>query len=103
VYRNLLLGIADQVQKGIPMSVPLMEHKEFHPIVSQMVAVGEQTGKLDEIMASLARFFDDECTKRISIATALLEPILLVFIGLGVGVIVFSIIMPIYQISGGIK
>lgn len=103
VYRNLLLKIADQVQKGVPMSTPLMEQSEFHPILSQMVAVGEQTGKLDEIMASLARFFDDECSKRIGIVTALLEPILLVFIGLGVGVIVFSIIMPIYQISGGIK
>ena len=103
LYKNILVKIADQVQKGIPMSVPLMEHSEFHPIVAQMVAVGEQTGKLDEIMGSLARFFDDESAKKIGMTTALLEPILLVIIGLGVGIIVFSIIMPIYQISGGIK
>ena len=103
VYKRILVKITDQIQRGVPLSTNIAKYPEFHPIVAQMASVGEQTGKLDEVMSSLARFFDDEATKRIATMMSLLEPILLIIIGLGVGVIVFSIIMPIYQISGGIK
>lgn len=81
------------------MSVPIAEADQFPAIVSQMIAVGEQTGKIDEVMRSLSEFFEEETEKSVNILTSLLEPILLIIVGLGVAVIVVSIIVPIYQIS----
>ena len=85
------------------MSVPLSKAPEFPAVVSQMVAIGEQTGKLDEVMASLEELYEDETNKKITLITSLLEPILLVIVGLGVGTVVFAIIVPIYQISSSIQ
>lgn len=103
VYKNILLKVSADIERGIPISQPLEKSPEFPPIVSQMIAVGEQTGKLDNILISLTSFFEEETSKRVSIVTSLLEPILLVIVGVGVGVIVFSIIVPIYQISGSVS
>lgn len=103
VYEKFMEKVSKQLERGVPMSVPLAEAKEFPPIVSQMIAVGEQTGKVDEILLSLARLFQDETDKKVKTLTSLLEPILLIIVGAGVGTIVFSIIIPIYQISGNLN
>jgi type II secretory pathway component PulF len=103
VYEQILNGVASQLERGVPMSVPLSQADEFPPVVPQMVAIGEQTGKLDEVMSSLADLFEDETNKKVAILTSLIEPILLVIVGLGVGTIVFAIIIPIYQISSQIQ
>lgn len=103
VYQQILKDVANQLERGVPMSTPLSKSPEFPAVVSQMVAIGEQTGKLDEVMASLADLYVDETDKKVSLLTSLLEPILLVIVGLGVGMVVFSIIVPIYQISSSIE
>jgi len=103
VFKNALLHTVEKIQKGVPLSTSLIEEGCFHPLVVQMVEVGEHTGKMDETMFSLARFFDDETSKKIASAMSLLEPILLIIIGAGVAVIVFSVIIPIYQLTGGIE
>jgi type IV pilus assembly protein PilC len=103
VYEKYMKKVSGQLERGVPMSVPLAEASEFPPIVSQMIAVGEQTGKVDEILLTLARLFQDETDKKVKSLTSLLEPILLIIVGLGVGTIVFSIIIPIYQISGNLS
>lgn len=103
VYEELLKKVAHQIERGIPMSSPISRAKEFPPIVSQMITVGEQTGKLDEIMTSLSKYFDSETDNQVKILSSLIEPILIFIVGLGVGVIVFAIIVPIYQISSVIK
>jgi len=103
VYEAILNDVASQMERGVAMSVPLSRAKEFPAVVSQMVSIGEQTGKLDEVMSSLADLYEDETDKKVAILTSLLEPILLVIVGLGVGTIVFSIIVPIYQISSSIQ
>lgn len=103
VYQEILKNVSSQLERGVPMSTPLSKSPEFPPVVSQMVAIGEQTGKLDEVMASLADLYEDETDKKITLLTSLLEPVLLVIVGLGVGVVVFSIIVPIYQISSSIE
>jgi len=99
VYEKILAGAARQLERGVALSSPISQAKEFPPLVSQMMAVGEQTGKIDEVMLTLADFFDEEAEKRVGIVTSLLEPILLVIVGVGVGTIVFSIVVPIYQIA----
>lgn len=99
IYERILTKAARQLERGVPMSVPIAEADQFPAIVSQMIAVGEQTGKIDEVMRSLSEFFEEETEKSVNILTSLLEPILLIIVGLGVAVIVVSIIVPIYQIS----
>ncbi len=103
VYEAILKNVSSQLERGVPMSVPLSKAPEFPAVVSQMVAIGEQTGKLDEVMASLEELYEDETNKKITLITSLLEPILLVIVGLGVGTVVFAIIVPIYQISSSIQ
>lgn len=103
VYENALKNVASELERGVPMSQPLSVNRFFPPIVTQMVLVGEQTGKLDEVLLSLATFFDDEVNKKVGLVTSLLEPILLIVVGIGVGLIVFAIIIPIYQISSNIQ
>lgn len=103
VYSQILTNVAYQLERGVPMSVPLSKAKEFPAIVSNMVAVGEQTGKLDEILHSLTIFYEEETSRKVTTVSSLLEPILLVIVGGGVGVIVFAIIVPLYQIAGTIS
>lgn len=103
VYYKILKNVAFQLERGIPMSAPLSKAKEFPAIVSQMIAVGEQTGKLDEILVSLAKFYEEETDRKVATTSSLLEPILLIIVGGGVGIIVFSILVPLYQIAGTIS
>lgn len=103
VYREGLHQVADEVSRGVPMSVPLQRNKYFPIIVSQMAVVGEQTGKLDEVFIKLAHYYEGETDETIKGVSSLLEPIILVVIGIGVAFVVFSIIMPIYNLTSQIK
>lgn len=103
IYAEILDGVASQLERGVPMSTPLSKMSEFPAVVPQMIAIGEQTGKLDEVMVSLSDLYEDETNKKVTTLTSLLEPVLLIIVGLGVGTIVFAIIVPIYQISSQIQ
>lgn len=103
VYEGILKNVVTQLERGVPMSSPLSENSYFPPIVSQMIAVGEQTGKLDEILLVLSNFYEQETDQRVKTLSALLEPILLIIIGLGVGTIVFSILVPLYQSTANLS
>lgn len=103
VYEKLLKNVVVQLERGVPMSTPLTESEYFPPIVSQMVAVGEQTGKLDEILMVLSNFYEAETEQKVKTLSSLLEPILLIVIGLGVGTIVFAILVPLYQSTSNIS
>lgn len=99
VFENTLKKVSHQLERGIAMSTPIFEAKEFPPIVSQMIEVGEQTGKLDETMASLSTYFEEETSNRVKTLSSVIEPLLIFIVGIGVGTMVFAIIVPIYQIS----
>ncbi len=99
VYTRSLKITAAQVERGIPMSVPLRQDKNFPAIVSEMLAVGEQTGKLEMILNKLSEFYERETSAMIKGAAGLIEPVVIVVIGLGVGFLVYSIIVPIYSIA----
>lgn len=103
VYTKTLDKVRHELERGISMSAPLAEAPEFPDIVSQMILVGEQTGKIDEVMASLSKYFEEESARSVQMITSLLEPILLIIVGGGVGTIVFAIIVPLYQVSSAIK
>jgi type IV pilus assembly protein PilC len=102
IYRDALKKAAEEVERGIPFSVPLEKSGVFPTIVPQMIRVGEQAGKVSEILNKLALYYQEESDSQIKSISSLVEPVVIIILGLGVGFVVFSIIIPIYQISLGV-
>jgi len=87
------------ISEGKPISEPLGEDKIFPPMVVQMIAVGEATGALDSMLQKIADFYDDEVDVSINTLTSLLEPVLMVFLGLTVGTVVIAMYLPIFKLA----
>jgi len=90
--------IARQVEKGFPVSICFSESRQFPQIVGQMVAVGEETGRLDEVMEKLSRFFETEAETRIKALTTAIEPLILMVMAVGVGFLMYAVVMPLYDV-----
>ncbi len=75
----------------------------FPPIISQMISVGEETGKLDEVLQKVARFFQSESEESLKGLTTAIEPLIMILLGVGVGFLIIAIILPIYNLSNEIK
>lgn len=99
VYADALKEIVDEVEKGNPLASSLAKHKEFPILVSQMTAVGEQTGKLDEILERIAGYYESEAEHAVKNLSTAMEPIIMVILGLGVGFMIVAIIVPIYNLT----
>ncbi len=91
--------VAKDVEKGNSLATSIAKHQTFPLIVSQMVSVGEQTGKLDEILNRVAAFFETESEHEIKNLSAAIEPLIMIVLGLGVGFLVVAIIVPIYNLT----
>jgi type IV pilus assembly protein PilC len=102
VYRDELIEVAKQVKNGRPMSEQLRASKNFPPIVGQMLSVGEETGKVDEILLKLADFYEKEVDTVVSGITSVIEPILIMVLGGMVGFIVISVFGPISSIGNSV-
>lgn len=89
----------DAIREGESIAAPLKRSGEFPPLVHHMVAIGERSGSLEEMLANVANAYEDQVETTISALTSLLEPLLIVGMGVVVGFIVFSVIMPILQIN----
>jgi len=85
------------VEKGEPLSQALAKQKCFTPILVHMLAAGEKTGKIDEMMDSIAGFYEEEVDAMLSGLTALIEPLLMVFLGVVIGGIVVCMFLPIFK------
>lgn len=97
---DALVDAANQVEKGFPVAFAFSKHPEAFPfILSQMVAVGEETGKMEEILSKLSRIFEVESDEKVKGLTAAIEPVVMVILGLGVGFLVVAVILPIYSLS----
>lgn len=99
IYRDILLDTVNKISAGRTISDGLSGHPEFPNIVTQMVKVGEQTARLDDILMKLANFYEKEVDTKISTLTTLLEPMIMIILGLGVGLLVAGILMPIYNLA----
>jgi type II secretory pathway component PulF len=98
-YKDGIDEAISRVERGTPLYQPIAANSAFPPIMSQMMRVGEETGKMDEVLGRLALFFEGESENMIRNLTTALEPIILVVLGLGVGILVLSIILPIYNLT----
>ncbi|MFA5991436.1 MAG: type II secretion system F family protein [Candidatus Doudnabacteria bacterium] len=99
IYRDILLDTVSKIQAGKSISEGLSGHREFPNIVTQMVKVGEQTAQLDDIMGKLANFYEKEVDNKVATLTTLLEPMIMIILGLGVGALVAGVLMPIYNLA----
>ena len=98
-YKEALLSVQDGVKKGMPMSSVLSSFPElFPPIFIQMTMVGEKTGNLDESLMRVSNFYQREVGESITKMLNLLEPALIIFLGVVVGGLMFSILMPLYEV-----
>lgn len=103
VYKDGLELSYQGVERGLPFSSQLLGLPFFPKIVGQMVKTGEETGKLDDIMMRLSQYFESEADNSLKNLTTLIEPIVLIVLGIGVGFLVISVILPIYQLTTNIK
>jgi type IV pilus assembly protein PilC len=100
VMRDEIHGVQKRtVEEGMPLSSGLERLPHFPPIVANLAAVGEEGGRLDEALNEVADYFDKEVEHRSRLATSLLEPILILVIGLVVGFIIMAMLLPIFEIS----
>jgi len=100
VFQQILFKARDEIKVGRSISSSLEQYQEFPTLFTQMIKTGEQTGKLDSILEKLSTFYNKEVENVVDNLSQLIEPILLVFLGIGVSILVFSVFMPIYNLAG---
>jgi len=99
VYDKALKKVSSQVEKGMPLADTLTDPAIFPIIVPQMVSVGEETGKLDEVLLKVSSYFEFEAENSIKNLTTALEPLIMIVLGVGVAFLVIAIVMPIYNLT----
>jgi type IV pilus assembly protein PilC len=99
VVEAALLKTRQSISEGRTIAEPLMETGIFPPMVVQMIAVGEATGALDTMLSKIADFYDDEVDAAVSAMTALLEPVMMVFLGGVVGGMIIAMYLPIFKMA----
>ena len=104
VYKEILKNVADGVKSGLSFSTAFEKHTLQVPgIMIQMIKVGEETGSLGQILKTLADFYKREVDDAVDTLVGLIEPVMIVILGLGVGILLVSVLMPIYNLAGGIQ
>ncbi len=100
IYKGIIVEAEENVRSGGNISEALMRHpKEIPSLFSSMMSVGERTGKIDYILEHIAKFYKSESDNAIQNISQLIEPILVLILGLGVAILVSSILLPIYNVS----
>lgn len=103
LYRNAFRNILKSVEKGVSLGNAFNNENMFPPILVQMITVGEMTGKLDDTMMRISHYFDLESEVAVKTITTLIEPLILIVLGVGVGFLVMSVITPIYNLTSSFK
>ncbi len=102
VYRDILEETIESVKSGNPISESFAKYPEMPSIMVQMMKVGEETGEVGSILEKLARFYRREVTNAVDTLVNLIEPVMIVALGLGVGVLLAAVLIPIYNVSGSV-
>ena len=102
IVEDAIMATRKSIEEGKTISGPLEDTKVFPSMVVQMISVGEQTGALDTMLSKIADFYEDEVDEAVANLMALLEPILILFLGVMIGGIVISMYMPMFSLIGKI-
>ena len=97
VLGKIILDSRVVVERGEPLSSALRHSKEFPPILVHMLSAGERTGKLDDMLKKISEFYDDEVSASLAGLTSMIEPLLMVFLGVVIGSIVVAMFLPIFK------
>jgi type IV pilus assembly protein PilC len=103
VIEKSMGDVITSIKGGGTISAPLRQCSAFPPMVAQMVGVGEETGALDSMLEKIADFYDSEVEAAVKALTSILEPVMIIFVGGIVGVIVISMYLPLFSIYNSIK
>lgn len=100
VISMALRDVGKQIEKGFPISFAFSKHPEAFPyLLSQMIAVGEETGKMDDVLGKVSHVFEIESEQKVKTLTAAIEPLIMIFLGLGVAFLIVAVVLPIYQLT----
>jgi type IV pilus assembly protein PilC len=99
VIETSIASVSEDVEKGDNLSVAMSKKKIFPPMLLRMVSAGEQTGKIDTMLEKMADFWDEEIEALLDALTSLIEPMLIVFLGVIVGGIVIAMFLPIFKLN----
>jgi type IV pilus assembly protein PilC len=102
-FKDEVANMRDQVKRGVSLAVPLLQSQFFPTLVGYMVNVGQETGQLEIVLSKVARYYNIEIKTASATIASLLEPVLLVVMGIVVGVIVVAIYTPMFQLTQSIK
>lgn len=103
VYEEVLKQVGEDVKGGASISDAMQKHEQIPGIMTAMVKVGEETGELGNILGTLAKFYRREVTQAVDTLVDLIEPLMIVFLGLGVGILLSAVLIPIYNLAGSIS
>jgi len=98
-----ILHSRSKIAEGLDMAGPLAETRVFPSMVTQMIGVGEQTGAMDQMLQKIADFYEDEVDTAVAGMTALIEPIMMAFLGVVVGGLIVAMYLPVFELAGNIE
>lgn len=102
VYGKTLEEVRSNVREGTSLAKPLRDSGVFPPLVTRMIAVGEQTGEMEQMLTKVADIYDQQVETMVSTLTSLLEPVMILIIGAVMGFIVFAVLLPIFNLTSTI-
>lgn len=103
VYEEALKETSAKVKSGQALSAALSEREEIPNILTQMIKIGEETGELGNILKTMSKFYQREVINAVDTLVGMIEPIMIVALGLGVGVLLASVLMPIYNVASSVS
>jgi type IV pilus assembly protein PilC len=103
VVEEALAEVRVRVHEGVPIAQPLVENPVFPPMVSQMIRIGEETGELEKMLGKIADFYEDEVDASIQALTSIIEPLMMIGVGVMVGIIVISMYLPMFKMLQLVK
>ena len=100
IISDALKDVSNQIEKGFPVAFAFAKHPDAFPyILSQMVSVGEETGKMEEVLAKVSHIFEVSSEQKVKALTAAIEPVIMIVLGIGVAFLVIAVILPIYNLT----
>jgi type IV pilus assembly protein PilC len=98
LIEDAVVVVRERVHQGVPIAIPLTESPIFPPMVSQMVRVGEETGELEKMLGKIADFYEDEVDSSIATLTSIIEPLMMIAVGIMVGIIIIAMYLPMFKL-----
>jgi len=100
-YKNLIQRTVKEVEDGNPIADTFLETKEVPPMISHMLSVGEKTGRISEVLNKMTEFYAKEIESMVTNLISLIEPMIMILMGVAVGIMVAAVIMPMYNMASG--